>query len=180
MGVLDLIASRNRIRRAKLQREAEGYLELGLPRYALEALARLGDPADFEPHALYLLGEALRSVERYGEAVDPLRRAAKAMPEDVHVWFALAWCYKRTGRIYLAIDSLEQALSVEPDEALAHYNLACYWSLAGDKSRALQYLSQALAIDANYRRLIDAEPDFDPIRSDPEFQDLSMEPGMTG
>jgi tetratricopeptide (TPR) repeat protein len=155
-------------------------LELGLPNYALEALGRLGDPIDMEPYALYLWGEALRTMQRYADALLPLEHAARGMPENVHVWFALGWCYKRTAQIHRAIDALERALAVEPDEALTHYNLACYWSLAGDKGRALEYLSQALAIDPNYRRLIDTEPDFDPIRSDPDFQNLAMEPGMTG
>jgi Flp pilus assembly protein TadD len=116
-------------------------------------------------------------LERYDEALVPLMQAAQLAPEDAHVRFALAWCYKRTGRIDLAIRSLERVLATEPGEALVHYNLACYWSLAGDKDRALEFLSEALEIDPNYRRLIDEEPDFDPIRSDPRFQALCAESG---
>jgi tetratricopeptide (TPR) repeat protein len=72
----------------------------------------------------------------------------------------------------MAIDSLERALASQPREALVHYNLACYWSLAGDRRQALEYLARALHIDPEYRRLVDGEPDFDLIRSDPEFQAL--------
>jgi tetratricopeptide (TPR) repeat protein len=161
----------------KIQRAAEGYLELGMPQYALDTLARLGDPTRFDGHALYLWGEALRGMERYDEALVPLMQAAQLAPEEVHVRFALAWCYKRTGRIDLAIRSLERVLATEPAEALVHYNLACYWSLAGDKHRALEFLSEALEIDPDYRCLIDEEPDFDPIRSDPRFQALCAESG---
>jgi tetratricopeptide (TPR) repeat protein len=143
-----------------------------MPRHALDALARLGDPARFGFHALYLWGEALRGLERYHEAIIPLVRASEAAPEDVHVWFALAWCYKRTGQIEMAIDSLERALANQPREALVHYNLACYWSLAGNRREALEYLARALHIDPEYRRLIEGEPDFDLIRSDPEFRAL--------
>ncbi|MHC4180160.1 MAG: TPR end-of-group domain-containing protein [Planctomycetota bacterium] len=168
---------RNRIRETKIQRAAEGYLELGMPQHALDTLARLGDPSGFDGHALYLWGEALRGMERYHEALVPLMQAAQLAPQDIHVWFALAWCYKRTGRIDLAISSLERVLAVEPSEALVHYNLACYWSLAGNKDRALEFLSQALEIDPDYRRLIDDEPDFDPIRCDPQFQTLCAESG---
>jgi hypothetical protein len=50
--------------------------------------------------------------------------------------------------------------------------LACYLSLAGDKGRALRHLARALELDAEYRALADAESDFDPIRSDPDFQAL--------
>ena len=159
-----------RIRRTKIQREAEGYLELDMPKQALEALSRLGAPANFDVNALYLWGEALRALERPFEALVPLERAARLAPEDVRVRIALGWCYKRTGRLDLAIASLERALAVEPDEALLRYNLACYLSLAGQKRRALGYLSQALETDPVYRELLESESDFDPIRCDPEFQ----------
>ena len=164
------MSSKDRIRETKIQRAAEGYLELGMPQHALDTLARLGDPDSLDGHALYLRGEALRAMERYPEALLPLIQAARREPENLHVWFALGWCYKRTGQINLAIRSLERVLAVEPTEALVHYNLACYWSLAGNKYRALEYLSQALEIDPDYRRLIDDEPDFIPLRSDPQFQ----------
>ena len=167
-----MIVPGHRIRWKKLQRECEGYLELGMPEHALATLARLGDPAGFGAHTLYLWGEALRTLERCEEAILPLARAAEAAPEDIHVRLALGWCYKRTGQLGLAIESLEAALGTEPDEALLHYNLACYWSLAGNKRHTLAYLSRSLAIEPAYCELIEDEPDFDPFRSDPEFQAL--------
>jgi Flp pilus assembly protein TadD len=152
----------------KIQHQAEGYLELGMPAQALDVLARLGETSD--PQSRYLQGESLRALERYGDALVPLAQVAEAEPENVRAWLALGWCHKRTGRIDLAIDALETALAADPDEPLIRYNLACYWSVAGGKRQALAYLEQALALDPNYRQLIDAEPDFDPIRLDPEFQ----------
>ena len=168
---------KKRIRQTKIQRAAEGYLELGMAQHALDTLARLGDPAGLDARSLYLRGEALRAMERYQEAVLALRQAARLAPENLHVWFALGWCYKRTGQIHLAIRSLERVLAVDPAEARVHYNLACYWSLAGNKGRALEFLSRALGIDPDYRRLIDGEPDFNPIRSDPKFQALCAASG---
>jgi tetratricopeptide (TPR) repeat protein len=166
------VSLRERIRRTKTQRAAEGYLELGMASHALESLSRLGDPAGFDGHGLYLWGEALRTLQRYEEALVPLAQAAKLVPENLHVWFALGWCYKRTGQIDEAIRALERVLTIDPSEALANYNLACYCSLAGRKDRALEHLSRALSIDPDYRRLIDGEPDFNPIRCDPQFQAL--------
>lgn len=177
MGAQTLAIARDRIRETKIQRAAEGYLELGMPQHALDTLARLDDPAGSDGHPLYLRGEALRAMERYGEALVPLIQAARLEPENLHVWFALGWCYKRTGQITLAIRALERVVAAEPGEALGHYNLACYWSLAGNKRRALEYLAQALEIDPDYRRLIDDEPDFAPIRSDPQFQAICAEAG---
>ncbi len=162
--------SKDRIRRMKLQHQAEGYLELGMSQQALDVLSRLGDSGDADLHTLYLQGEALRGLGRYAEAVGTLGRVTAAEAENVRAWLALGWCHKRTGRIDLAIDALEAARSADPEEPLILYNLACYWSLAGGKRQALEYLERALAMDPAYRRLIDAETDFDALRSDPAFQ----------
>jgi Flp pilus assembly protein TadD len=161
--------TRKGIRRLRLQREAEGYLELGMSQHALTSLARIGDPSHLDSSALYLWGEALRSMERYEEAIIPLQRAAESAPENISVRLALGWCFKRIGRIHLAIEALEQALATEPNEPLLRYNLACYFSLAGDKSRAIRFLSQALSLAPGYRSLVDSESDFDSVRHDPEF-----------
>jgi len=166
------VNARNYIRRSKIQSEAEGYLELGMAHQALLALSHLGDPSALDSKGLYVWGEALRSLERYEEAIEPLRLAAEAASDNIHAYLALGWCYKRVGRLDMAINTLERALAVEPDEPLLCYNLACYFSLAGDKQRAIRHMSQALAIEPNYRHLIDDEPDFDPIRNDPDFQSL--------
>jgi tetratricopeptide (TPR) repeat protein len=159
-----------RIRCAKIHSEAEGYLELGLPKQALECLGRLGDPAAFEVRTLYLWGESLRAMDRYGDAISPLEKAANEAPEDTHVHMALGWCYKRTGRLDLAIATMEEALVVEPTEAVLHYNLACYLSLAGERRRALSSLAKAISLDPDFGELVDEESDFEPLRSDPEFQ----------
>jgi Flp pilus assembly protein TadD len=160
----------DRIRRMKVQHQAEGYLELGLPQQALDALNRLGSAGTADARTLYLQGEGLRSLERYADAIVPLRRVAELEPENVQVLLALGWCHKRTGRIDLAIGALDAALAADGDDPLIRYNLACYHSVAGDKRGALAYLEQALALDPNYRLLIDHESDFDSLRGDAEFQ----------
>ena len=99
---------------AKIQREAEGYLELGMPQQALQTLGRLGDPAGFGSHASPV-GGRVADVTVISKRCSRLERAAKAPPDDIRVRIALGWCYKRTGRLDLAIDALEQALIVEPE-----------------------------------------------------------------
>lgn len=161
------------IRRNLAIQHAEGYLEIGLPTQALDALERLSADEMQDMRALYLRGEALRSLARYHEALDWLEQAAEVAPDDIHIWLALGWCHKRSGRLDSAIEALENALEVDPSEAIIYYNLACYWSLANNKPHALAYLAHALEIDANYRDLIDDEPDFDPLRDDADFRELT-------
>jgi tetratricopeptide (TPR) repeat protein len=162
--------SLERIRRTKILSEAEGYLELGLGRQALDCLKRLGDSSAFDAHTLYLWGEGLRVIGCYDEAIGPLEQAVRVMPKETSIHLALGWCYKRTGRLDLAIATLEDALMVDASEAVLHYNLACYFSLAGERHRALKSLHDALELEPRFGRLVDEESDFAPLRSDAEFQ----------
>ena len=176
----------NRMLRQQLVREAEGYLDLALvfgeqwtlppairDRLAQRTLAvvdHLGENATISPQIQLIKGQALRTMERYKEALEPLAAAAESDPQNIDTWLALGWCHKRTGRLDLAIEALEEALDLQPGSALVNYNLACYWSLARNKRQTLEYLSQAISLDSSFRNLVDGERDFDPLRNDPDFQ----------
>ncbi len=179
----------SRIRRQQILREAEGCLDLiglfndrwalssatrdAVARRAIETLQRIENPGGLKGQILFLQGQALRHMERYPDAVAPLREAAEYEPQNVHIRLALAWCYKRCRRLDLAIETLESALEAEPALAILHYNLACYWSLAGNPKVAISYLAQALDLEPNYRDMLNDEADFDPIRGHPHFQALT-------
>ncbi len=137
--------------------------------HTVRALQRRGAIVHGNGRACFLLAEAFRELGRYEEALLPLERSADLMPDDIHVWLALGWCYKRTGQLAKAIEALERAVKVDASEAVLHYNLACYWSLARNRTLALRYLSRALEIDTNFRDMISDESDFNPLRHDPEF-----------
>lgn len=158
--------------------EAEGYLMLNLPQKALEILERRADWATMQFEANFLSGEALRSLERYREALKPLEVAAALRPGDIGVAIALGWCYKRTQRLAQAIDALERAVrhNLQIPQSLLHYNLACYWSLAGNTSKALDELAVALDLQPELRSLIPDEHDFDKLRGNPDFERLTVGP----
>jgi tetratricopeptide (TPR) repeat protein len=163
----------NRVQSQRLLREAEGYLELGLPQSALDCLARMRDPGTFLGRQLYLRGEALRTLKRFSEASDSLKQATDLIPSEIPVWLALGWCLKRSGRLGDAISALEHARDVDPGEAIVHYNLACYQSLAGQKHEAIANLMRAIDMKPDFRDMVNDESDFDPIRSDPDFQAIT-------
>jgi tetratricopeptide (TPR) repeat protein len=122
------VSSRDRIRRQQILREAEGYLDLAmmfseawmlepdrrhaLAARSLSALDRLNTTAAEEAEALLLRGQALRTMDRFREALLPLQLANQLDPKKVEIYLALAWCYKRTDQLKKAIESLEEALAV--------------------------------------------------------------------
>ena len=180
----------SRIRRQRLIQEAEGYLDLivaisellpvdachriRLARRAIAVLDQL-DQAEFSHgRAHFLRGQAFRLMEKYHQALDAFQKAALLDRKNVHIMLSLAWCYKRIGRIDLAIEALEEALELEPKRGILHYNLACYWSLAGHVELAIAHLARAFELNADYRFLVHEEPDFDGLRSHPEFMALAQ------
>lgn len=181
-----------RIRRQKMIQTAEGYLDLTmafddlwplelpyrvtLADRALEALQQIKRPMGHKPYILFLKGQAARAAERYPEAVNYLEQSRRLDPDNVHVWLALAWCYKRINRIDLAIESMETAEVLEPENAIVQYNLACYWALARDAHNAVQHLAHAFELNPEFREFVDQESDFDPIRDDAEFLALTSAP----
>ncbi|MEW4568799.1 tetratricopeptide repeat protein [Tautonia sp. JC769] len=156
-------------------REAEGFLELGMPSHALAILQARPDWATMQFEASYLTGEALRELGRHREALDFLETAARLRPENLMVAVALGWCYKRTHRLAQAIDALTRPRRSNPTEPLLSYNLACYWSLAGNLDRCLQELALALQQQPALRALIADESDFDQVRDHPAFRRLADE-----
>lgn len=169
----DSCMSKEQKKLARRIREAEGYLELGLPEQATETLQKKPELVANSGAAQYLLGESLRQQHRYAEAIAPLERATEILPDQMEVALALAWCYKRTGQLASAIDALQLVANDRPDEAILHYNLACYFSLANRRRDALSYLSTALDLDINFLDFIPYESDFDSIRDDYDFQMLT-------
>lgn len=173
-----------RIRRQKVHREAEGYLELlsaidrplsaGVRNVLGQRVLATLDRLSGEPRASWFLmrGRALQLMERFPDAVAELERAASLDPSNLHIWLALGWCQKRNGQIDKAIEALEHALEADHREAIVYYNLACYWSLAENPRRAITNLKRAFELDPTYRDLVASECDFDPIRKHPTFQSL--------
>lgn len=179
----------DRHRCQQLLREAEGYLDLAescgddfrltdpvrhrLSQRSLDVLEKLNSALGLRVHVAYLRGLALRNLGQHRDAIVSLNEAAEIDCENTHVWLALGWCYKRVGRLDLAIEALERAMEADSSQSIVYYNLACYWSLASNANLALAYLTRAFDIEPGLREAVEGEQDFDPIRQDPRFLELT-------
>jgi tetratricopeptide (TPR) repeat protein len=189
------VVNPQRDRQRKLE-AACGYLELNMPEHALRELNRIDDPETSVLDFNRLRGEALRALDRFEDALEAYGSAHAVDSDDIGVLAGMAWCYKRTGQLPKAIEAMEQAYQAHPKELIVLYNLACYFSLAGEKAQALSWLGRALRMESSLRKQqsegesglaswgfsqlepslrerIAEEPDFDPLRNDPDFQYLT-------
>ena len=62
----------NPLRVVKRLAAAEGYLEIGLPTYAIAELNRVSEAGPFEPIVQLFRGEALQAQQKFADAIAPL------------------------------------------------------------------------------------------------------------
>lgn len=91
--------------------EADGYLDLGMTRQAMNTLDTIQDPGDYLGAIEFLRGKALWMEDRIDDAVDSLRFAAEhtMSPFNRPAWLALSAYYRNNGFTDQAIDSLAHA-----------------------------------------------------------------------
>lgn len=168
---------------------AEGYLDLAtvldgdltldfslrelLADRTLACLEKIKNPLGHKPYILFLKGQACQIAERFVDAIRYFEQSIKLDPDNLHTFLALGWCHKRTERLDLAIESMQLAVELDSDSAIAHYNLACYCALDRNIDQALMHLTFALDLNDDYRQLVATETDFDGIRENPRFSELT-------
>lgn len=90
---------------------AEGYLEIGMPTYAIAELNRVAEAGPFEPIVQLFRGEALQAQEKFADAIAPLNRAAEMFPSPFNqrALMALSNCYRHQGQDRLADEAVAAA-----------------------------------------------------------------------
>jgi tetratricopeptide (TPR) repeat protein len=77
------------------------------------------------------------------------------------------------GRYAEAADRGRELLRTYPQYGDLFYNVACCESLARRTADALEHLGRAVATSESFRAMARDDVDFDPIRNEPAFQDLT-------
>jgi adenylate cyclase len=83
-----------------------------------------------------------------------------------------AGAYAALGEVERAREWMERALLVDPDNLGMRYNFACALAaFVGDRDGALRHLERSLVTaGAFHLNLVEADPDLDSLRDDPNFQ----------
>lgn len=101
-------------------------------------------------------------------------------PEDLpSYWSASAYVHGRAGQEAQARYALERLLQLNQREPV---NIACIvtaYISVGNKEQALAWLKRAYTEQPNVLTRLKVDPEYDPLRSDPRFQDLLRRVGLS-
>jgi tetratricopeptide (TPR) repeat protein len=87
------------------------------------------------------------------------------------LWAPLRQLYE-ANRYADAADRGLELIDAHPGYSELFYNLACCESLAGRRVEALEHLRQAIELSERSRAYAKEDPDFEPLRGDPAFEEL--------
>jgi tetratricopeptide (TPR) repeat protein len=93
-------------------------------------------------------------------------------PRGWEVWAPLNALYQQ-GEYAEVADRGRELVEAHPAYPIVFYNLACCESLAGRKEDALEHLRRAIELSEQFRDYAKGDSDFDPVRDDPAFKELT-------
>ena len=113
----------------------------------------------------------------YAEALVDLERQRPMMPGP---WYlsTLAYIYGRSGQTAKAQHALEELLQLDRKQPVDPPVITRAYLAVGDKEQALAWLEKAYAQHSHELTGLKVTPEFDPIRSDPRFQELMRKVGL--
>jgi adenylate cyclase len=143
---------------------------------AYEEAARI-DPNDYDSLTLLSMpyqrmGEMEKTRGAWQRSVAAADRVLAASPDDVRALYLSGDALVRLGDRQKGFERLEQAIAVRPEDYAVLYNAACGYANGGNTERALDLLDRAVHTGRGYRAWLESDPDLDPLRSSPRFQQI--------
>jgi TolB-like protein/DNA-binding winged helix-turn-helix (wHTH) protein/Flp pilus assembly protein TadD len=134
---------------------------------------------EMDPHfavAHYELGQALEQKHKHDEAIGEFRRAIELSGGNTTFESNLANAYAVSGRKEEAMKIAQDLESRQSENSPTDASIALIYIGLGDNDRAMAWLNKAY--QARFNPSILMRPVFDPLRSDPRFQDLLHRIGL--
>jgi len=134
---------------------------------------------EMDPHfavAHYELGQALEQKHRHDEAIAEFRRAIELSGGNTTFESNLANAYAVSGRKEEAMNIVKDLESRHSQGSSTDASIALIYVGLDDNDRAMIWLNRAY--QARFNPSILMRPVFDPLRSDPRFQDLLHRIGL--
>ena len=126
--------------------------------------------------AYYELGQAFVQIRTYNEAIEEFKRAIELSGGNEVFEANLAYAYAISGRKEEAMEIVKDLEDRESQHSSTDASIALIYVGLGDKDQAMVWLDKAY--QARFNPSILMRPVFDPLRSDPRFQDLLRRIGL--
>jgi tetratricopeptide (TPR) repeat protein len=159
-----------------LNNKGNALYELGRYEEAIQAYdAALAIYPDFSA-ALNNKGSALRGLGCYEEAIQAYDAALEIKPDDPEALNNKGSALRGLGRYEEAIQVHEAALTLRPDSPGSYFHIARSYARLGKTQPALNNLARVLELAPEQgHEVIQAEDDFDSLRSHPHYKALMNE-----
>lgn len=134
------------------------------------------DPSFILGH--YRLGQAYAEKGMYKESIDEFNAVVNLPDGNANGLMGLAYVYALAGRRREADESLNKLLELSKQRYVSPGQIGIIYIARGEKDKAFERLEEANKVyDLNIMRM-KVERRFDPIRSDPRFDDLVRRIGL--
>jgi ribosomal protein S12 methylthiotransferase accessory factor len=106
------------------------------------------DPKDQDIPSIYsYMGVSYKELERYGEAIETLKKAEAYDRERTDVYNLMGFCYFKLKDHRKAIECFKKVLKLNPGSAIDYANIASNYRDMGDRDKAIEYYKFALELD---------------------------------
>ena len=140
-----------------------------------EAIAQFSRALELDPNfalAHFDLGRAYEQKGMYEPALAEFEKAKALSPDTPYILAGLGHCYGVMGHRREAQEVLQELKVLSKRRPVGSLNFALVHLGLGDKEQALDHLEKALAERDGWLRYLNADPIYDPLRSEPRFQSL--------
>ena len=124
------------------------------------------------------LGQVYEAMDKGDKAIAEIREGVRLSGRNTIALARLAHACARYGRNAEAREILDSLTAASRREYVSWYDLAIVYDGLGEKDRAVDALSRAYDERSHWMGLLNVDPGFDEIRSDPRFGDLLKKMGV--
>ena len=112
-----------------------------------EEALQLGPSEEDLGRVLFYIGTCYKELELFEDAIDVLKKAIKADPEDLTNHNLLGFCYYKTKQHEKAVECFRLAVEIDPHSAIDWANLGSNLRDLGSIEEAIEAYKKALSLD---------------------------------
>ena len=155
-----------------------GYYLARQPDLAIDQMRKTLDLDSTFSYASYVMASAYEQTKMYQAAITELNRARPISGDWSWIVGELGYVYALLGNRAEAEKIIDELNGRQTREYIDPVLVAYIYIALGDKDRAFASLDKAYQQRSGLIGFLQIEPKFDPLRSDPRFQDLERRMGL--